>query len=1070
MANRQKGKKYHFKRAVKLDKSTTNWPKDEKNPPCLDTPNGRIWLDWPEEDYYIEGGYWPSARYFCSNEEYMRDYENEIPGAVQTREQFVSEEIMQESKPPGRRGFNSPIPRCPAATPWILNTVYVQIKGKRLCLKWGPNYADPWLGIYVEISLGPYVIWTNSAYMSTRVRQLEKNPFRYILLNQHLKLRIMEEPYHGKPPPIPDVFYEAHRLRAVRQEYHAKKVELIIEPDDGASGTPQPLYTSVVQSRGGGEREGMETPLLPLNRRDKPEPISPPESGEDEPEDIDEKRRRLRNRQWTKQTTLCLCIAAKTAAVMTGLGTVLFILYHYGSHPWALTHTRVQYGTTKTVQQACWIVEPKNTFLVWERNQTTNLTKSQSLTELLATLNNTEEGRNLTSLNEGQTLTAGSEVLQGVEDTTEGLLVRTLLLKEEKTLNASCTWIRPEPGPPKWYCSWGCRPLPGNMTQGYWEKEAVFPAPARNDTCTTVLPKWKFWGHYNLKCENTRGHKSKRPTVKVPTTQETTQNKDNSTICQNVTTIPTPTPTPGAATPLVTPRPGSTLQLIDPDFSPKVRNYRERFRNITADCVRKQLTALAPCFWNVNTECKAQNFMVLTRAVKPQYYVLKNTYGQIPNAYHEDWLNSTLPWVWIVPLRHFMGNFQEGYLWTGTGLKGPYQSDMYVQKLPKPDELMSAPAGDFQRIDQCVAERLFQELNGTTYVSDGKSPRCPITQVETKGWGTWTYDCTAVRKNQTIKGALQAWKEGYERNNEVTWWGLEKAEVKEWVLPCLTNTSNYWVKYQYLATVYAKDRDVWPGVMSEPEPFVSPRPWSMTCDRGNTTCTISLARQHCKHVPGWEDHCQAYYGEEYDTYGHQVVWKKIQGTWRRSFPPRVGCAKAILGHGMSKRKEVRGQIVPFVANPKIILAEGHAFRKNLCAGKEIIGYGWLGPNRMYNNGTCHSPEENWMKCGTGVHEHECTWFERAEIAVGGTINTILEETAGIIEEGFEVVTGWIGGLFAKLWPYLLMMVGLIITGVIGFALVKGGLRAALRPCGRNKPAQDEDEKPPLRKEEERSRR
>ncbi|KAM3582755.1 uncharacterized protein V6R79_010986 [Siganus canaliculatus] len=1070
MANRQKGKKHHFKRAVKLDKYTTNWPKDEKNPPCLDTPNGRIWLDWPEEDYYIEGGYWPSARYFCSNEEYMRDYEDEIPGAVQTRDQFISEEIMQESKPPGRRGFKSPIPKCPAAAPWILNTVYVQIKGKRFSLKWGPNYADPWLGIYVEISLGPYVIWTNSAYMSARVRQLEKNPFRYILLNQHLKLRTREEPYHGKPPPIPDVFYEAHRLQAMKQEYHAKKMELIIEPDDGAGGTPQPLYTSVVQSRGGGERERMDTPLLPLTRRNKPEPTGPPESEEDEPKDIDGKRRRLRNRHRTKQTTLCLCVTVKIAAVITGLVTVLFILYHYGSHPWALTHTRVQYGTTKTVQQACWIVEPKNTFWVWERNQTTNLTESRSLKELLATLNNTEEGRNLTSHNEGQTLTAGLEVLQDVEETTEGLLVRTLLLKEEKTLNASCTWIRPEPGPPRWYCSWGCRPLSENLTQGYWEKEAVFPAPLRNDTCSTVLPKWKFWGHYNLTCENTRDRKSKKPTVKVPTTQKTTQNKDNSTTCQNATTTPTPTPTPGAATPLVTPRPGSTLQLIDPDFSPEVRNYRERFRNITADCVRKQLTALAPCFWNVNTECKAQDFMVLTRAVKPQYYVLKNTYGQISNAYHEDWLNNTLPWVWKVQLNHFTGNFQEGYLWTGTGLKGPYRSDMYVQKLPKPDELMSAPAGDFQRIDQCVAERLFQELNGTTYVSDGKSPRCPITQVETKGWGTWTYDCAAVRKNQTIKGVLQAWKEGYERDNDVTWWGLERAEVKEWVLPCLTNTSSYWVKYQYIATVYAKDRDVWPGVMNEPEPFVSPRPWSMTCDQGNTTCTISLARRHCKHVPGWEDHCQAYYGEEYETYGHQVVWKKVKGTWRRSFPPRVGCAKAILGHGMSKRKEVRGQIVPFVANPKIVLAEGHAFRKSLCEGKEIIGFGWLGPNRMYNNGTCHSPEEQWMRCGTGVHEHECTWFERAEIAVGGTINTILEETAGIIEEGFEVVTGWIGSLFAKLWPYLLMIVGLIITGVIGFALVKGGLRAALRPCGRNKPAQDEDEKPLLRKEEERSRR
>lgn len=252
-----------------------------------------------------------------------------------------------------------------------------------------------------------------------------------------------------------------------------------------------------------------------------------------------------------------------------------------------------------------------------------------------------------------------------------------------------------------------------------------------------------------------------------------------------------------------------------------------------------------------------------------------------------------------------------------------------------PDELISAPKEDFRKIDQCVADKIFEGLNGTAYVITGKSPRCPINQVQNRGWGEWIHDCSGIKSNKTVKGVLQAWTEGHTRSTDSTWWGMEQAEVEQWVIPCLAQSSNYWVKYQYIATVYAKDRDIWPGVWSKPIPFVSPRPWSLTCDKANTTCTTSLARQHCQGVPGWKDHCQSFYKEEYDTYGHQIVWTKIQNKWIRSFPPRVGCARAILGHGMSKRKEVQGTIVPFVANPTIIVAEGHAFRKSLCEGKEM---------------------------------------------------------------------------------------------------------------------------------------
>ncbi|KAE8284731.1 hypothetical protein D5F01_LYC16165 [Larimichthys crocea] len=310
----------------------------------------------------------------------------------------------------------------------------------------------------------------------------------------------------------------------------------------------------------------------------------------------------------------------------------------------------------------------------------------------------------------------------------------------------------------------------------------------------------------------------------------------------------------------------------------------------------------------------------------------KGAYGTIPNAYHKDWLNSTLPWIWVTPLQHFVGAFPEGQLWTGLGLKGPYQTDVYVEKVPRPNDLTSVPSGDFQKVDRCVAERVFQDLNNTVFVSD-------------------------------------------------------------------VNTSNYWLKYQYIATVYSKDRDIWPGMWSKPMPVVSPRPWAISCDRANSTCTVSLARRHCQHVPGWKIHCLKHYKGEYDTYGSQVVWKKIKDEWVRAYPPGVGCAKVILGHGMSKRNEVLGKTVPFVADPTIIVAEGHAFRKSLCEGKETTGYEWLGPNRIYNNGTCHSPAEHWMHCGSGKEKHESTWIERAGMAVKGVVTAAIEEATEIIEEG-----------------------------------------------------------------------
>lgn len=89
-------------------------------------------------------------------------------------------------------------------------------------------------------------------------------------------------------------------------------------------------------------------------------------------------------------------------------------------------------------------------------------------------------------------------------------------------------------------------------------------------------------------------------------------------------------------------------------------------------------------------------------------------------------LNETLLWIWIVSLNHFVGAIPAGYQWTGLGLKGPYQSDMYIQKVPTPDDLMKAPTGNFTYIDKGVAQNIFEDLNNSAYVNNDKSPRCPI--------------------------------------------------------------------------------------------------------------------------------------------------------------------------------------------------------------------------------------------------------------------------------------------------------------------------------------------------------
>lgn len=41
----------------------------------------------------------------------------------------------------------------------------------------------------------------------------------------------------------------------------------------------------------------------------------------------------------------------------------------------------------------------------------------------------------------------------------------------------------------------------------------------------------------------------------------------------------------------------------------------------------------------------------------------------------------------------------------------------------------------------------------------------------------------------------------------------------------------------------------------------------------------------------------------------------------------------------------------------------------------------------------------------------------------------------------SMVTGWVGKTLAQLWPYLLLMLGILIVGVVILVMVKGGATA-----------------------------
>lgn len=122
-------------------------------------------------------------------------------------------------------------------------------------------------------------------------------------------------------------------------------------------------------------------------------------------------------------------------------------------------------------------------------------------------------------------------------------------------------------------------------------------------------------------------------------------------------------------------------------------------------------------FLNVYRDCeedeegqRAQNYLVMAPAVKEKHEYLCECLprymrdglqwvGAWPEqAHYDERLNERFPWLWRVELLHFSGYFKENHMRMGKGLRSCQHTPMHVQRLPKPEDLSSAPKGNLIKL------------------------------------------------------------------------------------------------------------------------------------------------------------------------------------------------------------------------------------------------------------------------------------------------------------------------------------------------------------------------------------
>ena len=170
------------------------------------------------------------------------------------------------NREPWRTQLPSRSPGLPRNTPWIFNTAVLQVEGKELSLRWGPNYADPIRGVYVDIMLGGQSIWSSDPHMRRKLNRRLRDPSRIVIDNYAEPLRIRdtgycrsdtaEHFYPDGPRTVPPPCNEPKMLHSRWGRYGSRTVELTLEgvSNDPEAVTHSTLWASTHVGQGAGEK------------------------------------------------------------------------------------------------------------------------------------------------------------------------------------------------------------------------------------------------------------------------------------------------------------------------------------------------------------------------------------------------------------------------------------------------------------------------------------------------------------------------------------------------------------------------------------------------------------------------------------------------------------------------------------------------------------------------------------------------------------------------------------------------------------------------------------------------
>lgn len=404
----------------------------------------------------------------------------------------------------------------------------------------------------------------------------------------------------------------------------------------------------------------------------------------------------------------------KVIGGLLGASLVCSILYFVGDGIWETTHLRMSYLTTETYNLTCWKI--KRLITTHESDQDNHT----HIRQLVSMVNVSERWPGFSE----EPYSPGGGILEDMTTENGKLLMYWLTLQQQETREVKRNWIQVYGRGPEWYYTQTCV---SELDVLYWKEEVVEPAPFMKNTCHQLIPAPRgFMGGLELTCSYTE----------PPPTMDG-ENDEKQAVNQS----------------------GRQILGIYPWKPPRM------VRKPTTRLLKDKAFKLDACLWGLGpVGCKTTS-----------YYPLILTSEGNSNLYYKEWVNESLPWVWKREVAHLRFSKHTWKPMSADNLLGPEHTEMYVQKLPTPDDLWSAPKGDFAKIDECAVNRLFSELDNTDFTAGGGtkydwvSPRCEINQVGIWESGYWTYDCSRFKNHRTIKGALQAWVEHFYRVTERTW-------------------------------------------------------------------------------------------------------------------------------------------------------------------------------------------------------------------------------------------------------------------------------------------------------------